>query len=148
MADVYPASDYDRAKRVLGVLGSFWTRTFTRPEQVRSYTDAKCQLETQTYQDTLEAVAALSRFTVPLGQLKTGDVFGEMALLKNSRTTAMVTAQRPATVLFLAREYVGRIVQAVPEIRSYLEALAEDREIDNQLVMGEDDIPSDERVLI
>ena len=85
---------------------------------------------------------------VPLGQLKTGDVFGEMALLKNSRTTAMVTAQRPATVLFLAREYVGRIVQAVPEIRSYLEALAEDREIDNQLVMGEDDIPSDERVLI
>jgi CRP-like cAMP-binding protein len=86
--------------------------------------------------------------SVPLGQLKTGDVFGEMALLKNSRTTAMVTAQRPATVLFLAREYVGRIVQAVPEIRSYLEALAEDREIDNQLVMGEDDIPSDERVLI
>lgn len=86
--------------------------------------------------------------TVPLGQLKTGDVFGEMALLKNSRTTAMVTAQRPATVLFLAREYVGRIVQAVPEIRSYLEALAEDREIDNQLVMGEDEIPSDERVLI
>ena len=65
--------------------------------------------------------------------------FGEMGLLKNSRTTATVTAQRPATVLFLAREYVGRIVQAVPEIRSYLEALAEDREIDNQLVMGEDD---------
>ncbi len=86
--------------------------------------------------------------SVPLGQLKTGDVFGEMALLKNSRTTAMVTAQRPATVLFLAREYVSRIVGAVPEIRSYLEALAEDREIDNQLVMGEDETPSDERVLI
>jgi CRP-like cAMP-binding protein len=85
---------------------------------------------------------------VPLGQLKTGDVFGEMALLHNTRTTATVTAQRPATVLFLAREYVARIVQAVPEIRSYLEALAEDREIDNQLVMGEDETPSDERVLI
>jgi hypothetical protein len=59
-----------------------------------------------------------------------------------------VIAQRPATVLFLAREYVARIVTAVPEIKSYLEALAEDREIDNQLALGEDDIPPDERILI
>ena len=85
---------------------------------------------------------------VPLGTLKTGDVFGEMALLRNARTTATVIAQRPATVLFLAKEYIARIVAAVPEIRSYLEALAEEREIDNQLVMGEEDIPADERVLI
>jgi CRP-like cAMP-binding protein len=86
--------------------------------------------------------------TVPLGQLKTGDVFGEMALLRSAKTTATVIAQRAATVLFLAREYVARIVSGVPEIRSYLEALAEEREIDNQLVMGEDETPSDERVLI
>ncbi len=84
---------------------------------------------------------------VPLGALKTGDVFGEMSLLRNTRTAATVIAQRPATVLFLARDSVSRIVVAVPEIRSYLEALAEDREIDNQLVLGED-APSDERVLI
>lgn len=86
--------------------------------------------------------------TVPLASLKTGDVFGEMALLRNARTTATVIAQRPATVLFLARETVARVVAAVPEIKSYLEALAEDREIDNQLVMGEDETPADERVLI
>jgi CRP-like cAMP-binding protein len=84
---------------------------------------------------------------VPLGGLRTGDVFGEMAVLRNAQTTATVIAQRPATVLFLAREYVDRIVAAVPEIKSYLEALAEHREIDNQLVMGED-APSDERILI
>jgi len=84
---------------------------------------------------------------VPLGGLRTGDVFGEMAILRNAATTATVVAVRPATVLFLAREYVARIVAAVPEIKSYLEALAEDREIDNQLVMGED-APADERVLI
>jgi CRP-like cAMP-binding protein len=84
---------------------------------------------------------------VPLGGLRTGDVFGEMAVLRNAQTTATVVAVRPATVLFLAREYVARIVAAVPEIKSYLEALAEDREIDNQLVMGEES-PSDERVLI
>ena len=84
---------------------------------------------------------------VPLGALRTGDVFGEIALVRNAATSATVVAARPATVLFLAREYVARIVAAVPEIKSYLEALAEDREIDNQLVMGED-APADERILI
>ncbi|TMQ03908.1 MAG: cyclic nucleotide-binding domain-containing protein [Deltaproteobacteria bacterium] len=84
---------------------------------------------------------------IPLAGLRTGDVFGEMAILRNAATTATVVAVRPATVLFLAREYVARIVAAVPEIKSYLEALAEDREIDNQLVLGED-VPADERVLI
>jgi CRP-like cAMP-binding protein len=86
--------------------------------------------------------------TVPLGGLKTGDVFGEVSILRNTPTTATVVAQRSSTVLFLAREYVDRIVAAVPEIRSYLEVLAEDREIDNQLMLGEQDIPSDERILI
>jgi CRP-like cAMP-binding protein len=84
---------------------------------------------------------------VPLGALRTGDVFGEIAMLRNAATSATVVCARQATVLFLAREYVERVVAAVPEIRSYLEALAEDREIDNQLVMGED-APADERVLI
>jgi CRP-like cAMP-binding protein len=84
---------------------------------------------------------------VPLAALRTGDVFGEMAVLHNAATTATVVAVRPATVLFLAREYVERIVAAVPEIKSYLEALAEDRQIDNQLVLGEEG-PSDERVLV
>ncbi len=85
---------------------------------------------------------------VPLSTLRTGDVFGEMALVRSSNTTATVVATRPATVLFLARDYVSKIVTAVPEIRSYLEALAEDREIDNQLALGEDDTPADERILI
>ncbi len=85
---------------------------------------------------------------VPLGGLRTGDVFGEMSIIHGARTTATVTATRPSTVLFLAREYVTKIVQGVPEIRQYLEALAEDREIDNQLVLGEDETPADERILI
>jgi cAMP-dependent protein kinase regulator len=85
---------------------------------------------------------------VPLGGLKTGDVFGEISMLRNARTTATVVATRPATVLFLAREYVARMVAGVPEIKSYLEALAEGREIDNQLLLGEDETPADERILI
>jgi hypothetical protein len=39
-------------------------------------------------------------------------------------------------------------VAGVPEIKNYLEALAEERDIDNQLLLGEDDIPADERILI
>jgi CRP-like cAMP-binding protein len=86
--------------------------------------------------------------SVPLGGLKTGDVFGEMSIVRNARTAATVVATRTATVLFLAREFVDRIVAGVPEIKSYLEALAEDREIDNQLMLGEDETPADERILI
>jgi len=90
----------------------------------------------------------VTRGGVPLGGLKAGDVFGEMSIVRNARTAATVVPTRPSTVLFLAREYVSRIVAGVPEIKSYLEALAEDREIDNQLLLGEDETPADERILI
>jgi CRP-like cAMP-binding protein len=90
----------------------------------------------------------VSRGNVPLAGLKPGDVFGEMSIVRNARTAATVIANRPSTVLFLAREYVTRMVAGVPEIKSYLEALAEDREIDNQLALGEDETPADERILI
>jgi len=90
----------------------------------------------------------VSRGNVPLAGLKSGDVFGEMSIVRNARTAATVIANRPSTVLFLAREYVTRMVAGVPEIKSYLEALAEDREIDNQLALGEDETPADERILI
>jgi CRP-like cAMP-binding protein len=85
---------------------------------------------------------------IPLGTLRTGDVFGEMALLSQGPTVATVLSTRPATVLFLGREYVDRMVAGVPEIKRYLQALAEDREIDNQLALGEDGTADDERVLI
>jgi hypothetical protein len=51
-------------------------------------------------------------------------------------------------VLFLAREYVARIVGGVPEIRTYLEALADNRELDNQLALGGDDFAEDEAILV
>jgi cAMP-dependent protein kinase regulator len=82
--------------------------------------------------------------TVPLGALRTGDVFGEMALLRGGATVATVTASRQSTVLFLAREYVVRLVSNFPEIKRYLEAIAEDREIDNQLSLGSEGSDDDE----
>jgi hypothetical protein len=47
-----------------------------------------------------------------------------------------VAATSAATVLFLARENVQRIVSGVPEIRRYLESLAEDRALDTQIALG------------
>jgi cAMP-dependent protein kinase regulator len=72
----------------------------------------------------------------PLATLRTGEVFGEMALIRETETSASVSAVTPSTVLFLGKEYVDRMVAGVPEIRSYLETLAEDREMDTQLTLG------------
>ena len=87
-----------------------------------------------------------------LATLRPGSVFGEMALIRGGSTTATVTATRPTTVLFLAREYVERIVAGVPEIREYLHALAADRHLDTQLALGASgeghEVPADARVLI
>jgi CRP-like cAMP-binding protein len=96
----------------------------------------------------LEVARRAGAGPVPLGTLRAGEVFGEMALLRGGATTATVSAARPSTVLYLAREYVARLVAAAPEIRSYLEALADDRDVDNRLAVGDLEIGEDERILI
>ncbi len=62
-----------------------------------------------------------------LALLGPGDTFGEISLLNESPTTASVRATQPTTVLFLGREHSARLIEAVPEIRAYLERMAEDR---------------------
>jgi cAMP-dependent protein kinase regulator len=85
----------------------------------------------------------------PLNTLTLGDVFGEIALMRGGETSATVIATRQSTVLFLGREYVERMVAAFPELRRYLEELAGDREVDNQLAAGIDiDFEDDQRVLV
>lgn len=84
----------------------------------------------------------------PLASLRTGDVFGEMALIRGGATTASVTAALPSTVLFLAREYVERIVAGVPEVKRYLEALADDRELETQLAMDGDELGEEDEIIL
>lgn len=80
----------------------------------------------------------------PLATLRAGDVFGEMSLVRGGPTSATVTAASATTVLYLARDYVERIVAAVPEIRNYLQTLTETRELDTQLALqpgeGDEDV--------
>jgi CRP-like cAMP-binding protein len=73
-----------------------------------------------------------------LARLRAGDVFGEMSLLTNQPTSATVTAARPSTILFLGREYFQRLVGALPQIREYFEDLAERRDTENRLTLGDD----------
>jgi CRP-like cAMP-binding protein len=73
-----------------------------------------------------------------LARLRAGDVFGEMSLLTNQPTTATVKAARPSTILFLAREYFQRLVQALPAIRQYFEDLSHRRDAETRLALGDD----------
>ncbi|MBL4636100.1 MAG: cyclic nucleotide-binding domain-containing protein [Kofleriaceae bacterium] len=71
-----------------------------------------------------------------LATMKTGDVFGEIAVVQKCPTTASVVTDIPSTVLFLGAEYVERMMQGVPAIKQYLETLAKDRVMDTQLTIG------------
>ncbi len=80
---------------------------------------------------------------VKLARLKSGDMFGEMSLVTDQPTTATVRAAAPTTVLFLAREYVERLAEAVPEVGAYFEELAMNRARDNTLRRDEGAVPTE-----
>ncbi len=78
---------------------------------------------------------------VKLAHLRAGDMFGEMSLVTDQPTSATVRATTATTVLFLAREYVERLAEAVPEIQAYFEQMALNRARDNTLRADKGSIP-------
>ena len=80
----------------------------------------------------------------PVARLHAGDVFGEMSLVTEHPISATVRAATPTTVLFLGREYVQRLAEAVPEIEAYFEKLALSRARDNTLRTDHGVIPTEE----
>jgi CRP-like cAMP-binding protein len=80
----------------------------------------------------------------PVARLHAGDVFGEMSLVTEHPISATVRAATPTTVLFLGREYVERLAEAVPEIEAYFEKLAHSRARDNTLRTDRGVIPAEE----
>jgi CRP-like cAMP-binding protein len=76
---------------------------------------------------------ATSAQPTKLAHLRAGDMFGEMSLVTDQPTSASVRAVAPTTVLFLARKYVERLAEAVPEVQAYFEQLALNRARDNSL---------------
>jgi CRP-like cAMP-binding protein len=80
---------------------------------------------------------------VALAHLRAGDMFGEMSLVTDQPTSATVRATRATTVLFLAREYVERLAEAVPEIQAYFEQMALSRARDNTLRADQGAVPTE-----
>lgn len=88
MGLVNQSSVYDVPNNLLAVLGSFWNEIYQGREQVGSMTRARAVLEQQAMFQTLENIAALSRFTVPIWHR---DNWYPLRLLesdRNSETTA------------------------------------------------------------
>jgi CRP-like cAMP-binding protein len=81
---------------------------------------------------------------VLLARLGPGDLFGEMSLLSDQPTNASVRAVGQSTILFLDRTYFQRLVDALPELRRYFEALAERRDVETRLLLGEDEQDDDD----
>jgi CRP-like cAMP-binding protein len=96
----------------------------------------------------VEVLKGEEPFEQTLATLRTGDVFGEIALIRGTPATATVRAGRPATVLFLAREYFERLLAALPEMRAFFETLTEERLRDAETVNEDLLVDDDERVLI
>ncbi len=71
--------------------------------------------------------------SVRLAELGPGEVFGEISLLHERPATATVRALERSTVLFLARHYFQRLLEAVPAIREYVEDLGDERLMDLRL---------------
>lgn len=63
---VYPNSDLDRGKKLIALLGTFWSRTYSASDQLSSYVTTTAMAVAQTHRNTLEVAAALSRYDVPL----------------------------------------------------------------------------------
>ncbi len=88
---------------------------------------------------------------VLLATLAPGEIFGEISLVQEAPTTASVTAARQSTVLFLAREYFQRLLEAVPEIRTYVESITEERLMDTRILLDADatvELADDDLVLV
>jgi CRP-like cAMP-binding protein len=72
---------------------------------------------------------------VELARLGPGELFGEISLLSEELTTATVRATERCTTLFLSRDYFDRLIEAMPDIRTHLEQLGEDRMMDMRISM-------------
>jgi hypothetical protein len=65
MPYTYP-TEFDKAGKILGLLGSHWERVYAGNGLLQSLIGARGQLEVQTHLNLLELVASVSRFTIPV----------------------------------------------------------------------------------
>lgn len=88
---VYPSSDLDRSRNLLAILGSFWSRIYTRADQVNSYAEGTALFAAQSHRSLLEVAAALSRYDVPLYHT---EMWVPLVLRKSQRNSAATNLAR------------------------------------------------------
>jgi len=66
MADFTWPTELDDARKLLGVVGSFWAETYAGNELVESLLHAKAQHQQQAHLDLLDLLASVSRFKIPV----------------------------------------------------------------------------------
>jgi CRP-like cAMP-binding protein len=64
---------------------------------------------------------------VVVGQLREGDLFGEMSCLRKTPATATVVVKRPGTLLRLPRKEFDELVLTYPQILETVSELADER---------------------
>ena len=90
--------------------------------------------------------------SVLVGTLKSGDIFGEISLIKDSPTTATVAATSHCTILFLPKEYFQKLTESIGDLREYFDelsarrltmtekAIQKARELDEEAIVLEDEL--------
>lgn len=64
---------------------------------------------------------------VLVATLGSGDIFGEISLIKESPTTASVSAASHCTILFLPREYFQKLTESIGDLKEYFDELSSQR---------------------
>ena len=89
---------------------------------------------------------------VLIATLKSGDIFGEISLIKESPTTATVAATMHSTILFLPKEYFTKLTESIGVLKDYFDKLASQRltmtqqsiskarEMEDEEVVSEDEL--------
>ncbi len=80
--------------------------------------------------------------------LKSGDVFGEISLLRASPTTATVTARAQGEILFLSRDDFAPALQAHPGMHVALHEMTTKRLVANQAVVAANISTQDSSVMV
>lgn len=85
---------------------------------------------------------------VELARLRGGDVFGEIALLKEAPTNATVTACSIGEVLYLPKEEFLATIEAHPNVRDTLASMSEARIKERAIVTGDRIITDDAQIML
>jgi len=62
----YPTNQLDKPEALLALVGTFWENVYQGSFPVQSYLYARGQLDAQLYLNTLDLLASVSRYTVPV----------------------------------------------------------------------------------